>query len=349
MPQNIHLETITGQHLESSKEMGAEELAVRTTAADLARSLSWLPGESQSRVFAERCSQLSKALRPLLRRLESRTQGTAISDDSRWLYDNVHLLRSELESVCETFKARQKMPLVRAQGDAIIPRVIVLAEAFLAETAYQFSEKTFTAFVEAFQQQAVLKAKERSMVSVALKLVLLEQIARRGSRAIAHPSESHGVGVRVHSLREVSQTTWKDVLEPLILPDHILRKDPAGAYAWMDLDSRDLYRSRLVDMAERSDFGEMEVAAEVLALAREAQERKEADPRVVLRCSHVGYYLLGGGADLLHQRVGFTPSVYQRISSFLRRYRDEFYITSVLLVTLTLIAFVAVMLIELKL
>src|ERR1700688_1169141 len=102
MPQYIHLETVgvtTEQYLESSKEMGADELAVRTSAAELARNLSWLPGESQSRVFAERCSQLSKALRPLLRRLESRSQGTAISDDSRWLHDNLHLLRSELESV----------------------------------------------------------------------------------------------------------------------------------------------------------------------------------------------------------------------------------------------------------
>ena len=349
MPQNTHLETVsvtTQQKVESSKEMAADELAVRTSAAELARDLSWLPGESQSPVFAQRCRQLSKALRPLLKRLEARTQGTAISDDSRWLYDNIHLLSSELESVCESFKARQKMPLVRTQSDAVIPRVIVLAEAFLAGTSYEFSEKTFTAFVEAFQRQTVLKTKELWMLSAALKLVLLEQVADRGSKAIVHPADSYGVGIRVSSLRQVSQTTWKDVLEPLILPDHILRKDPAGAYSRMDLESRDLYRSRLVDIAEHSDFGEMEVAAEVLALARDARERDAADPRVVLRCSHVGYYLLGEGAELLHRRVGYTPSLYQRISSFLRRYPDEFYLTTVLLVTLAMMSVIVLLLID---
>jgi hypothetical protein len=40
---------------------------------------------------------------------------------------------------------------------------------------------------------------------------------------------------------EISQTGWKDVLEPLILFDRVLREDPAGAYPRMDFESRDLY------------------------------------------------------------------------------------------------------------
>ena len=349
MPQNVHLEMVGAQierRVESSREMASNARALRSNAAELARNLSWLPGESRSPVFVERCRQLSKALKPLLRRLEARSPGTAISDDSRWLNDNVHLLSSELGSTCETFKVRQKMPLVRTPKGAITPRVVVLAEALLAATAYQFSERTFTAYIEAFQQQTVLKTKELWMLIPALKLVLLEKIADRASQAIANPSESHDIGVCVNSLREATQTSWKDVLEPLILPDHILRKDPAGAYSRMDLDSRDLYRNKLVDIAEHSDFSEMEVATEVLALARAAQQRKEADPRVALRCSHVGYYLLGEGAALLHQRVGFTPPFRERISSLLRRFPDEFYLTTMLLVTLAMMSAVVLLLID---
>jgi len=349
MPQNVHLEMIKAKierRFESSGEMASDELAMRSNAWDLARNLSWLPSESRSPVFIERCRQLSKAFKPVLKRLEARSPGASLSDDVRWLHDNLHLLNSELQSVCESFKARQKMPLVRTPADAIIPRVIVLAEAFLAKTAYQFSEKTFVAYVEAFQQQTVLKTKELWMLIPALKLVLLEQIAQRGAQAIANPAESYGVGVCVSSLREVSHTSWKDVLEPLILPDHVLRQDPAGTYSRMDLDSRDLYRTKLVDIAEHSDFGEMEVANEVLALARAAQQRDESDPRVALRCSHVGYYLLGEGATLLHQRVGFTPPVYQRISSILRKYPDEFYLTTTLLVTLAMMSAIVLLLID---
>jgi hypothetical protein len=282
----------------------------------------------------------------MLKKLEARSSGTPASDDSRWLRDNVHLLSSEFESMCEAFKVRQKMPLVRTPSGAIIPRVVVLAEAFLAATGYQFSEKTFAAYLDAFQQQTVLKIKELWMLIPALKLVLLEKITDRGTRALANSSESYGIGICVSSLRDATQASWKDVLEPLILPDHILRKDPAGAYSRMDLDSRDLYRNKLVDIAEHSDFSEMEVATAVLALARAAQQRSEADPRVALRCSHVGYYLLGEGATLLHQKVGYTPSFRERISAFLRRYPDEFYLTCMLLVTLAMMSVVVLLLID---
>ena len=349
MPQNIHLEMVsaeTERRFESSAEMEPNERAVRSNAADLSRTVSWLPGESRSPVFVERCRDLAKALKPVLKRLEARSPGTAISDDSRWLYDNVHLLSSELANVCRTFKHRQKMPLVRTSDGAIIPRVVVLAEAFLAATVYQFCEKTFAAYLDTFQQQTVLKTKELWMLIPALKLVLLEKIADRGSRAIANPTDSYGIGVCVRSLRDVTQVSWKDLLEPLILLDHILREDPVGAYSRMDFDSRDLYRNKLADIAEHSDFSEMEVANEVLVLAQSAQQRKEANPRVGLRCSHVGYYLLGEGVPFFTREWVITPPFYERISSLLRRYPDEFYLTTMLLVTLPMMSAMVLLLID---
>jgi len=347
MPQKVHLEMVSAEAepLESSTELPANQHALCSSAEELARGLSWLPSESSSRIFIERCRRLSKAFRPLLGALEAPLRGTS-SDDFRWLYDNTHLIVSELEAASETFKLRRKTPHVRTESGAIIPRVAALAEAFLARAAYEFSESTFTAYVAAFQQQTVLKMKELWALVPVLKLVLLEQIAIRGSQLIADPTGSYRVGVCVQSLRDVSQTSWKDVLEPLILPDHILREDPAGAYSRMDLDSRDLYRNKLVDVAERSDFTEMHVAKEVLALAREAKQQNLTDPRVALRCSHVGYYLLGEGTAALHQKVGFRPTFYQRISAILRKYPDELYLTTMLLVTFTMMSVIVLLLID---
>ena len=204
MPQNVHLEMVTTKTecpLEPSAETGSQEIALRSSAAELARNLSWLPGESRSPVFVERCRQLSKAFRPLLKKIEGRSLGTSLSDDGRWLHDNVHLLTSELQGVCESFKTRQKMPLVQTANEAIIPRVIVLAEAYLAKTDYQFRDKGFASYVEAFQQQTVLKTKELWMLIPALKLVLLERIVELGTQAIANPKQLFGVGVCVSSLK----------------------------------------------------------------------------------------------------------------------------------------------------
>src|SRR5271170_4863251 len=100
-----------------------------------------LPSENSSRAFVERCRHLAKALKPLLRKLDVPLPGTPVSDDSRWLHDNVYLLISEFEGASETLKLKRKTPHVRTPGGAVVPRVAALAEGFLVATAYQFSEK----------------------------------------------------------------------------------------------------------------------------------------------------------------------------------------------------------------
>ena len=83
----------------------------------------------------------------------------------------------------------------------------------------------------------------------------------------------------------------------------VLRQDPVGAYAVMDPESRQLYRKKVAALAARSDFTEIEVAQEALKLAKEAQARNYPDPRISRRESHIGYYLVGEGRDLLQQRI----------------------------------------------
>jgi hypothetical protein len=347
MPLNTHLEMIDAQaERESSRGMTPDENVLRSSAAELARRLSWVPSQTSPRVLLGRCRAVSDAIRPVLQHLESPLRGKVVSDDSRWLYDNVHLLSSELASAGETFKRRRKTPHVRTPSGAIVPRVAALAEAFLISTGYQFSEKAFVSYIEAFQQETVLKAKELWVLVAVLKLVLLEQIAIRSHQLIANPAGSYEVGGCIRSLRDVSHTSWKDVLEPLILFDCILREDPASAYAKMDFESRDLYRNKLIDIAQHSDFTEMEVAGEALALAREAEQRKHSDLRLALRLSHVGYYLVGDGAALLHERVSFRPPLHDRISSILRRYPDEFYLSAIPFVTLAMMSVVVLYLID---
>src|SRR4029077_18288409 len=112
-----------------------------------------------------------------------------------------------------------------------------------------------------------------------LKLVLLEQIAARGKGPVAESDEKRNLLDPVLSLREIKQTTWKVVIEPLIRFDRLLREDPAGAYPKMDYETRELYRKKRVMIASHSDCSEMEVAREVLGLARAAQKQPAADPR----------------------------------------------------------------------
>ena len=85
----------------------------------------------------------------------------------------------------------------------------------------------------AFEEKTPLEFHEIGALVPALKLVLLEEIAARGSRLVSDPSStSREARHYLHpGLKNVTQTSWKDELESLIPFDKILRDDPVGAYA----------------------------------------------------------------------------------------------------------------------
>jgi hypothetical protein len=310
---------------------------------DLARNLAWVPGQQESPVLRDRCESLLKAFAPLLGLLELPT-AKPLSDDFRSLRESIFLLRGELEETCGTFGVPHKLPLVRTSGGNITPRVAALAGDFLRAVAFQFSQASFTSYIQAFQEVTVLKMAELWMLIPVMRLVLLEHTAELGRRLLEDRSGAYAINVAVRSLQDIRQTSWKLVIEPLILFDHVLRQDPAGAYPRMDYETRELYRKKLVSIADRSDCSEMKVAADALDLARQAQKQENEDLRVTLRDSHVGSYLVAEGATVLRQRVGFHPSLTQRLRTFLLEHPDELYLPGIAALSFTIVSGVVLLL-----
>jgi len=326
-------------------DAASDEQALRSNAAQLAHTLGWQPSVKSSRYFLERARAAVKALKPVLGRLHGPAPKTPVSDDFHWLHENVNLLYTEMQGIEKALKPLQKRPHVRTPSGVIIPRIAALAEGFLIATDRQFSDQAFSTYLGTFQEGTVLKIGELWGMVPALKLVLLEQIAQRGARVLEDEEGLYGVGACVRSLRDIGQTSWKDLLEPLIVVDRVLREDPAGAYSRMDFDSRDLYRTKLAKIAAHSDFSEMEVALEALALARASQQLTDSNPRVTLRRSHIGYYLVSDGADLLQQRVAFRAPLGQRIQSYLLKHPDEFYLPAIVALTFAIMSAIVLKLI----
>jgi cyclic beta-1,2-glucan synthetase len=341
MPQNAHLEIVNTEteRLPEPVREAHNPQVLQEKAAELARSLTWLPNSSSSHTFVERSTALTHALKPIFSALELPPPESPISNDFRWLYDNSRLLYAELQNAAETLKLRAKTPTVRTRKGKVMPRALALAEGFLDAVSYEFSEQEFILFVEIVQQTTVLEIRELWTLVLGLKLILLERIASRGKRLLHDPNDnSQGVGTCVRSLRDIGQTIWKDVLEPLIVVDQVLRQDPADTYSQMDFESRDLYRKKLTNIADYSDFTELEVARAALALTQEAQRRTYADPRTALRESHVGYYLVDKGISLLHQKASFRPRFGEKIRRLVRKYPDAFFIMGIEILTLTIMA-----------
>ncbi len=346
MMQSGHLELV-GKENEEIHTRGAEDAeqhcGVRSSASKLSRALAWLPGETEMRSFHARCRTLHRASRPLTDALGNSPTKTG-SDDVRLLHENFLLIQSEMEETCETFTRVEKLPQVRTLSGDVIPRVAAIAEDYLTAVEFEFSQASFTDYVQAFEDTTVLDKAELWMLVPALNLILLENIAQRGRQLLQDPAHIHGVGKMALSLREIKETNWKLVLEPLIPFDRVLREDPAGAYPRMDYDSRELYRKKVVKLAGRSDCSEMEVAQAALALAREAQKNRADDPRSTLRRSHIGTYLVAEGVPALEQRIGYHPSMAERIPALIRTYPDEFYLPGIAALTLLIVLGVVILL-----
>ena len=345
-PQSEFLELIGGEPQPASTlpvEMESDNNAVSARVAELARSLAWIPGQQESRHFRNRCERLTNAFRPLLVSLQALTEKD-VTGDLLELRANMFLLEGELQESCATFDMTHELPHVRTLEGAVVPRIAAVVHDYFGSNSCQFSTENFSSYVRAFQQVTVLKMDELWMLIPVMKLVLLEQIAERGRRLLEDPSGAYAVQNPFRSLQEIKQTAWKGVIEPLILFDHVLREDPAGAYARMDYETRELYRKQLVKIADRCDCSEIRVATETVALARHAQEQPHQDSRVTLRESHVGFYLLAEGASTLRERVRFHPTLSQRLRIFLLNHPDEIYLPGIAVLTLAIVCGVVVLL-----
>jgi cyclic beta-1,2-glucan synthetase len=317
---------------------GAEARAVRVEAAELAANLIWLPGTTSSDTFAKHCEKLGADFESIFKGVDAAYAQAPKSEDLLWLRDNAQQLSAATRQLATELGPLTNLPHVSSKGE-IVPRVLAIAQAFFAEADATFHKSNFTAFCLAFEEATPLEFHEIGALVPAVKLVVMEEIAARGGVLIADPTSQpvKRVTASIRTLRYVTQTSWKEELEALIPFDPILREDPAGAYAAMDIESRNVYRERVAKIAHRSDRSELEVAKEALALAQQAQARKFDDPRIALRESHIGYYLLSEGETILRQRVGFNPTFGERLRLFLRRYPDDFLVLGVVVLTLAII------------
>jgi len=345
MPQNPNIEAIHEEtrHAESLDRQGSELKELSRHASELAHSLPLQHNVKSSEWIVKRRRDLNKRLPPLLDALQTPTPKEPVSDDFRWLHDNVRLLYSELQATADSVKTLSKIPHAYVEGESI-PRAAAVAQGFLQATGYVFTEPAFACYVHAFQQVSILNIRELWGLIPCVKLALLEEVAARGPQVLADKQSLGGVGVCIRSLREIGETSWKEIIEPLVVFDEILRQDPANAYSRMDFDSRELYRKKVVEIAAHCDFTEMEVAQRVLKLAQSAEKTAPPNSRLTVRRSHVGYYLLAEGRDLLYHEVKVRPSIGSRIQSFLRRHPDEFYVPGIALLSFIIMSALVVLL-----
>ncbi len=302
---------------------------IRNHARKLASGLAWIPSIRTSNVLSKRASVLTRDLHTALSK-------AAASDIAR---NSTALLQSSLHDVTESFRSLHKLPHVKTPDGLVIPRILAIGKGFTKASDCHWNESSFLLYIEAFQQTAVLNLAELRALNSVLVLLWLENISDRLGKSGWSPDAQ--LTACLENIRQVNHTDWWGFIEPLILFDRYLQKDPAGAYLKMESDSRNRYRNEVAYLAQHSDASEVEVAKAALLFAENATREPQPDSRVALRVTHIGYYLVAEGAQKLWQQLSFRPPLSRRAQILIKAHADDFYIPTLVFLTVTLAGVVA--------
>src|SRR5579872_883582 len=270
--------------------------------------------------------------------------------DREWIADNARLLRTAVREVLQSRRSVWEQPYVKEQGaSSVVSRPQAVAAGFLMAAGFHFDAESLQAYLRGWQSQQTLEMGEIWALKPMLQLCILETIA-----SAAEPGTNQNAGsafqTQMHpdipiprliaTLRHIGEADWKLLFEDLSVVDRILRRDPTEIYARMDYESRDLYRTIIADLAERSPLDETEIAEMAVSLAEGASRHETADPRVFDRERHVGYYLIDRGLPHLRRRVGYRPQVTHRVRDLLRAYPNSFYLIGIEICTFLIVTLV---------
>lgn len=286
----------------------------------LATVKSWSPEfRIKSAEFEKHIIQTADELK---KKVESEA-GTA----SAWLTENARLIGASMGDARKQARSLRRMMYVEKEPGHWVPRCYAIADAYMTHMDGAFSEETFVAYVNAAQEVATLTMDELWGFKFAMSIAALERITRGGAN----------LGAYVTSLRDAASAEWKDLFELMCAVDRILERDPAGAYAQMDFESRDFYRRRIGQMAKSSKLTETEIAEKAVELARDAAD-VEPSTRANERRRHVGFYLIDLGQPLLKERIGYRASLGDRLTDLVLNYPSAFYMIGVELATFVIVA-----------
>jgi len=313
---------------------------LREHADMLARGWEMAPGGAKQDGFTERLERLEVRLSGLLQKCRAIASPQELTPQLE-LLESSRMMESVIvagKSASGTFAA---LPHVRVESEGKLPRVMNLAEGYLSAAAGVWSAESLSVYVQQVQTRDPLLLAEVIALPQALKLAQLEYILDRADEAFAAgelpPIEQSPFSAIIHSLRRLGQVEWRNILEPLIVFDAVLRQDPSNVFANMEDETRNSYHLRVAELAKNADTSEVQTAQIALDLARGAAKKGDPDPRRAYRMSHIGYYLFAEGVPLLSDRIRYHPTAMERIRGFVRRNNEDFYILGIFILSLALL------------
>jgi cyclic beta-1,2-glucan synthetase len=249
------------------------------------------------------------------------------ADWAECLLTNGRLLHSVTSAFGAALRNARTLAKVSACGTRPLPRAYLAVRSYLSAVQERFHQETFLIFINAMQERVILDMDELWIFKPLLQLCLMQRLLQIGSE-LGQGSDRERIQkisgelvTILESLRELDHANWDRIFAKLSAVDQILRSD--AVYAQMEPASRDSYRHAVAEMAARSRKSEAEIARQAIALAEQAPSESAG------YSSHVGYFLIDDGRELLRKLIGYRFSVLGWIRERIVRHAPSAYLLAI--------------------
>ncbi len=211
-------------------------------------------------------------------------------------------------------------------------------------------EELSPAFVEFLIRKLRKEGSKTNWMIECIDSILIEKSANTDSYiSMDHHNQAVyqvSIGNVINSLRSLSGYDSTVLFESLSEVERLLKQDPSGIYPQMDFNSRNYYRNMVVELAEKYNTTEINIARLSCRYADEAinqasgdlKEPKEPSDPKYLREEHVGYYLIGKGRERMYREFNKKHSEDVEYFPFIKRHSVKVFIYSIVLLSVMFMA-----------
>ena len=128
------------------------------------------------------------------------------------------------------------------------------------------------------------------------------------------------MGNCITSIKAVNRINFSEIFSYINASEEILKQDPAGIYALMDLDTKNYYRNILEKLSKKSKISEIYIAEKIIELCKRYEKYNDIKER---KRSHVGYYLVKEGLNEIRENyIKEKSKLYSAINIIIPLYLD---------------------------
>src|SRR5215472_6708779 len=322
----------TSPGFKASLQLGSatEEPTSARLGLALAHAKNWaLAGHAGK--WPQLVKSFTHAKRILEQTYRPRKSGFVVSQSLRKeLFPSRILLYNALVAAEGALRGSRHIPQVLESGK-LVPRPYLIAKSYLSATSWEFSEETFLGFTQSLQVGRPLEMDEIWLLAPMLQLCLLLQLVSEIQQISSDVDSETRQSLSAHlaALTCIRQMDWQAAFSTLSVTESILSTDPAGAYAATEFQSCDSYRRAVQNLARYSQSSEEQIAQLAVHLASEAVAAVGSGSRNSVRFTHVGFYLVSSGRELIENRIGYRPAGAALLRRYLMGAPDLYYFLGV--------------------